>query len=75
MPYWRQDILIGDHPICMFFIERDAFLLKQLLCYIIDLLGDDLFGKKGTIAPISDPLCAIRNSRDLYRIAVSIKQL
>ncbi len=42
MPYWRQDILVGNHPISVFFVERHAFL-KQLLCYIVDLLGDDLF--------------------------------
>src|SRR5260370_29690067 len=42
MPGWRQYILIGNHPICVFFVERHAFL-KQLLCDIVDLLRDDLF--------------------------------
>jgi len=42
MPDGRQDILIGDHPIGVFFVERHASL-EQLLCDIVDLLGDNLF--------------------------------
>src|SRR5713226_2419062 len=75
MPEWRQDILIGNHPIGMFFVERYAFF-KQLLCYIVHLLSDDLFGKKRAISPIGDhPLCPIRDRSDLDWIAVPIKQL
>src|SRR6266700_7648502 len=48
MPDWRQDILIGNHPISIFFVECHAFL-KQLLRDIVDLLSDDLFCKEGSI--------------------------
>ena len=41
MPDGGQDVLVGNHPVCVLLVERDA-LLEQLLRDIIYLLGDDL---------------------------------
>src|SRR5579883_1462006 len=70
-----RNMLIGDHPVSMFLIKGHAFF-KQLLGDIIDLLGNELLGKKGTLSPIGDhALGPVWDRGDPDGIAMPVKQL